>query len=223
MAQPWSAGGGRASAIRVVTVDDHRLFRSGLGEILAEHGIQVVGEAATGEEAVKVVDETAPDVVVMDLNMPGMSGIDATRLIRDRKPSSRVIVLTISANANDVVEAVLAGAAGYMLKDASLREIADGVVEVAAGGSLLSPAIAAGLLDHVRTGRRMPVDRQGELTDRELEVLALMADGKSNQRIAEELFISIDTVKNHVSSVLSKLEVENRIQAAVEAMRRRLI
>jgi DNA-binding NarL/FixJ family response regulator len=210
----------------VVVADDHALFRSGLRDLLTEHGFEVVGEAASGEDALAIVLDTAPDVVVMDLNMPGDGGIDTTKRIQEASPATRVIVLTVSAEEGDVNGAILAGACGYVLKEASTNEIAAAVAAAARGEALLSAPIAAGLLSRIRGDAQLAdpgTPGSPRLTDRELEVLRLVAEGMDNAQISDELRISPQTVKNHVSNVLAKLQVENRIQAAVVAVRRRLV
>lgn len=212
-----------SAPIRVVVVDDHHLFRQGLRELLQEEGLEVVGEASDGSEAVRVVGETAPDVVVMDLHMPGMSGLEAVREISRLSPAAWVLMLTVSSADEDVAEAIVAGACGYLLKDAPVEQVVDGVRAAARGEALLSSSVAARLLARLRgDGDPASVGARPELTDREREVLALIAAGKDNGEIAEELFVSPQTVKNHVSNVLEKLQVENRIQAAVQAVRRGL-
>jgi len=211
---------------RVVLVDDHDLFRTGLVNLLSEQGVHVVGEAPNGEGALRLVRELAPDVVVMDLNMPGISGVDATREITTIAPRTRVLVLTISVDGADVVDAVMAGACGYLLKDSSIQQLVAGIRAAAAGESLISPQIAAKVLQLLRatsvTGGKPDVT-QAELSDRELEVLKLIAIGKDNAEIAQALFISPKTVKNHISNILMKLQIENRIQAAVYAVRSGLV
>jgi DNA-binding NarL/FixJ family response regulator len=211
--------------IRVVLVDDHAIFRDGLRELLEERGIEVVAEASDGETAVEVVRDVAPDVVAMDIAMPGMSGIEATSQVRAAAPSAKVIMLTVSVDERDVERAIVAGACGYVLKDAAVEEIVAGVRAAAAGDALLSPRIAAGILERARANAAasLPESARAELTDREREVLSLMAEGKDNAEIAEELFISPHTVKNHVSNILGKLESESRIEAAVKAARGRLL
>jgi DNA-binding NarL/FixJ family response regulator len=207
---------------RVVLVDDHDLFRTGLVTLLTEQGVHVVGEAGTGEAALRVVRELAPDVVVMDLNMPGISGVAATREITAVAPLTRVVVLTISADDNDVVDAVMAGACGYLLKDSSIQQLIAGIRAAAAGESLISPQIAGKVLQLLRvqgtTGEKTE-PMVTTLSDRELDVLKLIAIGKDNAEIARDLFISPKTVKNHISNILMKLQIENRIQAAVYAVR----
>jgi DNA-binding NarL/FixJ family response regulator len=211
---------------RVLLVDDHGLFRRGLRELLEEHGLAIVGEAASGEEAVELAAKLAPDVVVMDLNMPGISGVEATRRLAERSPAARVVVLTISADDSDLVEAIVAGACGYVLKDAAIEQILLGIRAAASGESLISPRIAGRLLERVRLDdeRARNAERlQTELSERELEVLALLARGKDNREIATELYVSPPTVKNHISSILAKLHMENRIQAAVYAAKTGLV
>jgi DNA-binding NarL/FixJ family response regulator len=207
---------------RVILVDDHDLFRTGLVNLLTEQGVHVIGEAATGDAALRLVRDLAPDVVVMDINMPGISGVDATREIAAFAPRTRVVVLTISADDGDVVDAVMAGACGYLLKDSSIQELIAGIRAAAAGDSLISPQIATKVLQLLRSqqagaGRTKPV--RAELSERELDVLKLIAVGKDNAEIAKELFISPKTVKNHISNILMKLQIDNRIQAAVYAVR----
>jgi DNA-binding NarL/FixJ family response regulator len=212
----------RQDALRVLIVDDHDLFRTGLRNLLEEQGIQVIGEAAAGNEAVRAVRELAPDVVVMDLNMPGMSGVEATRHITGVAPLTRVLVLTISDQDSDVLDAILAGACGYLLKDSSIQELMAGIRAASVGESLISPHIAAKVLQHVRSTSTVPAIAEtirAELSDREIEVLKLIANGKDNAQIAGELHISPKTVKNHISNILMKLQIDNRIQAAVYAVK----
>jgi DNA-binding NarL/FixJ family response regulator len=208
--------------LRVLIVDDHDLFRSGLRNLLEEQGVHVVAEAAAGHEAVQIVRELAPDVVVMDLNMPGMGGVEATRHISSVAPLTRVLMLTISDQDNDVIDAILAGACGYLLKDSSIQELMAGIRAASMGESLISPTIAAKVLQRVRASTTQPEIEstiRAELSDREIEVLKLIANGKDNAMIAAELHISPKTVKNHISNILMKLQIDNRIQAAVYAVR----
>src|ERR687891_1341458 len=208
--------------VRVLIVDDHDLFRSGLRNLLEEEGVQVIGEAAAGQEALKIVRELAPDVVVMDLNMPGMGGVEATRHISTIAPLTRVLMLTISDQDNDVIDAILAGACGYLLKDASIQDLIAGIRAAAMNESLISPQIASKVLQRLRaqsSSEDAAATIRAELSDREIEVLKLIANGKDNAQIARELFISPKTVKNHISNILMKLQIDNRIQAAVYAVR----
>jgi DNA-binding NarL/FixJ family response regulator len=216
--------GQEADNIQVVVVDDHNFFRQGLRGLLSEQGLDVVGEAASGEAALKLVEATAPDVVVMDLSMPGIGGVEATRQLTAAAPNTRVLVLTIAADSGHMIDALMAGACGYLLKNASVDEIVTGIRAAAAGESLISPPIAAKLLDRLRASGHEPAEPAPEpvgaqLSERELQVLRLLAAGKDNSEIAQELFISPKTVKNHISSILAKLHIENRIQAAVYAVR----
>jgi DNA-binding NarL/FixJ family response regulator len=209
-------------SVRVLLVDDHDLFRTGLRNLLEERGVQVAGEASTGAEAVRLVREAAPDVVVMDLHMPGISGIEAIKQIAAIAPLARVLVLTISDHDEDVLHAILAGACGYLLKDASVDELIRGIEAAAVGESLVSPAIAGKVLQQVRATSISPEAAdavRAELSQRELDVLKLIASGNDNAMIAAELHISPKTVKNHISNILMKLQIENRIQAAVYAVR----
>jgi DNA-binding NarL/FixJ family response regulator len=208
---------------RILLVDDHDLFRTGLRNLLEEEGgVQVLGEATNGAEAVRLVRELAPDVVVMDLNMPSMSGVEATRHITALSPLTRVIVLTISEEDSDVLDAIVAGACGYLLKNSSIGDVIAGIHAAAVNQSLISPTIASKVLQRVRAtteDTEMADAIRTELSDRELEVLKLIANGKDNAQIAAELVISPKTVKNHISNILMKLQMQNRIQAAVYAVR----
>jgi DNA-binding NarL/FixJ family response regulator len=218
--------GAQSEEVRVVLVDDHDLFRGGLRDLLEAAGLTVVGEASDGEGGVRAVATLAPDVVVMDLNMPGITGVDATKQILEQAPLARVIVLTISAEDSDVMDAMMAGACGYLLKDASVEELVAGVRAAAAGESSISPRIATKVLARLRhdAGEREEAARINTgLSEREIEVLRLLAEGKGNSEIAQELFISPKTVKNHIASILMKLQIENRIQAAVFAVRSGII
>jgi DNA-binding NarL/FixJ family response regulator len=208
--------------LRVLLVDDHDLFRTGLRNLLEEQTVQVVGEAADGAQAIRMVRELAPDVVVMDLNMPGMSGVEATRQVTTLAPLTRVVVLTISDQDDDVMNAILAGACGYLMKDSSIQDLMQGIKAASVGESLISPHIAAKVLQRMRATGTNEADAamiRSELSDREIEVLKLIANGKDNAQIAADLHISPKTVKNHISNILMKLQIDNRIQAAVYAVR----
>jgi DNA-binding NarL/FixJ family response regulator len=212
--------------LRVLIVDDHDLFRTGLKNLLEEQRIHVVGEAPNGKSALRLTSELAPDIVIMDLNMPGLSGVETTRQLSSLAPLTRVIVLTISAEDADVMSAIMAGACGYLLKDSSIHDVIASIRAAAAGEALISPQIAAKVLQRLRA-QSASVDAaetiRAELSRRELEVLKLIANGKDNGQIARELFISPKTVKNHISNILMKLQIENRIQAAVYAVRSGLV
>jgi DNA-binding NarL/FixJ family response regulator len=223
MTEPVTVQDSAADVLRVLIVDDHDLFRSGLRNLLEEEtGVQIIGEAAAGQEALRIVRELAPDVVVMDLNMPGMGGVEATRHITAHSPLTRVVMLTISDQDNDVIDAILAGACGYLLKDSSIQDLMAGIRAAAMGESLISPTIAAKVLQRLRASSTRPEIEstiRAELSEREIEVLKLIANGKDNAMIAGELHISPKTVKNHISNILMKLQIDNRIQAAVYAVR----
>ncbi len=211
-----------ADSLRVLLVDDHDLFRTGLRNLLEEQNVQVIGEAADGSQAIRMVRELAPDVVVMDLNMPGMTGVEATRQVTSQAPLTRVVVLTISDQDEDVMNAILAGACGYLMKDSSIQDLMQGIRAAAVGESLISPHIAAKVLQRMRatgTNEQDAKTIRAELSDREIQVLKLIANGKDNAQIAGELHISPKTVKNHISNILMKLQIDNRIQAAVYAVR----
>jgi DNA-binding NarL/FixJ family response regulator len=208
--------------VRVMVVDDHDLFRTGLKNLLEEQGVNVVGEAPNGQIAIRLASDLAPDVIVMDLNMPGLTGVETTRQLAGIAPLTRVVVLTISADDDDVMDAVMAGACGYLLKDSSIQDLIAGIQAAAAGESLISPQIASKVLQRLRaqsSSEDAAATIRAELSDREIEVLKLIANGKDNAQIARELFISPKTVKNHISNILMKLQIDNRIQAAVYAVR----
>ena len=214
----------QGDGIRVVVVDDHDLFRGGMVQLLREHGIDVVGEAALAAPAIQLACELGPDVVLIDLNMPGISGIEATQRLHAAAPLVRVLVLTVVADERAVTEALLAGASGYLLKDAPIAQIVEGIKATTRGESLISPRIASHLVRRIRQPPSIQVDTDAaDLTPREMEILELIARGMDNPEIAQTLFLSQHTVKNHVSSILVKLQVQNRIQAAVRAVRRGLV
>ena len=197
-------------AIRVMICDDHALFRRGLIMVLeSEEGMDVVGEAEDGAEAVRRAEELAPDVVLMDVRMPNGSGIEAARAIAEVLPSARILMLTVSDEEDDLYDAIKAGATGYLLKEISIEEVADAIRAVVSGQSLISPSMASKLLTEFTNLAKRADEKQAvpspRLTDRELEVLKLVAQGMSNREIAGELYISENTVKNHVRNILEKL------------------
>jgi len=207
-----------ADAITVLVVDDHAVVREGLRTFLElQEGIAVVGEASDGEEAVRQAEALEPDVVLMDLVMPRMDGVGAMRELRRRLPGTRVIVLTSFAEDERLLPAIQSGAAGYLLKNVAPTELARAVRAAHAGEALLDPVIAARLVDAIAQPPGEPAPER--LTSREQEVLALIARGFSNKRIARELGIAEKTVKTHVGHVLAKLGVTDRTQAAVHAVR----
>ncbi|MDN5795577.1 MAG: response regulator transcription factor [Intrasporangium sp.] len=220
-----------SECIRVLIVDDHALYRRGLQTILGtEDGIEVVGEAADGVEAVEMAEETLPDVVLMDVGMPRRGGIEACRAIRDRVPSARILMLTSSDDEAHLFDAVRAGANGYLLKDVPPEEVADGIRGVHHGQALISPMMAAKLLTEFASLSEpdvVPAPTPGlevpRLTKRELDILGRVARGRLNREIARELFISENTVRNHIRNILDKLQMHSRMEAAMYAVRQRLI
>ncbi len=214
---------GGAEPIRVLVADDHELFRRGLKMVLeAEGDIVVVDQAGDGEAAVAKVGELAPDVVLMDVRMPHMDGLEATRRIRAAFPMTRIVVLTVSDEEDDLFDAVKAGANGYLLKEVSIEEVADAVRAVKAGQSLLSPSMAAKLITEFgSTGplsEPLGVLAGSGLSHQELEVLKRVARGLPNQAIAAELSVTESTVRNHVANILAKLQLRSRLEAAIVAL-----
>ncbi|HYV80795.1 MAG TPA: response regulator transcription factor [Streptosporangiaceae bacterium] len=223
---------GVPDAIRVLVVDDHALFRRGLEMVLTEEpDIELVGEASDGAEAVEKAGEALPDVVLMDIRMPKSSGIEACRAMKEVSPSAKIVMLTISDEEEDLFEAIRAGASGYLLKDIPYDEVADVVRAVHGGQSLINPSMAAKLLTEFAALAKHDGDGEErtqqvpppKLTDREMEVLRLVARGMNNRDIAKELFISENTVKNHVRNILEKLQIHSRMEAVMIAVREKLI
>ena len=206
--------------IRVLVVDDHAIVRKGICALLAtEARIDVVGEASDGQEAVDLARSLQPDVILMDLVMPGMDGLEAIKQINDRQPETRILVLTSFSSVDRVLPAIRAGALGYLLKDSGPQELVRAIDQVYSGNSSLHPAIARKLLEEIS----QPSGQVGEgesLTDREVTVLKLVAQGYSNRDIATELTVSEATVRTHVSHILAKLELSSRTQAALYALRK---
>jgi DNA-binding NarL/FixJ family response regulator len=226
--QPRAAYSGPAprSTIRVLVVDDQELFRRGLTMLLSvETDITIVGEAGDGATAAALAAASAPDIVLMDVRMPKLSGIEAITAVRNAAPAARIVMLTVSDEEADLYEAIKGGASGYLLKDASTDEVAQAVRVVADGQSLISPSMAMKLLDEFkqmsRTDRSQPTTPR--LTERELEVLRLVAQGLNNREIAKQLFISENTVKNHVRNILEKLQLHSRMEAVMYAVREKLL
>jgi two-component system NarL family response regulator len=211
----------------VLIVDDHALFRRGLQLVLGvESDLEIVGEASDGFEAVDAAAALLPDVVLMDVRMPGLGGIEATRRIRNAQPNIKIVMLTVSEDEEDLFAAIRAGASGYLLKELSIEEVAGTVRAVARGQAVVSPTMAAKLLNEFNVLSRRVAEQHGDaprLTERELEVLRLVAKGMSNKEIAAELVIAENTVKNHVRNILEKLELRTRTEAAMFAVREKLI
>jgi len=212
--------------VRVLVVDDHELFRRGLTMLLGvESAIEAVGEASDGAEGTELAVSTAPDVVLLDVRMPKQSGIEACVAIKAASPSTKIIMLTVSDEEADLYEAVKNGASGYLLKDSSIEEVAQGIRVVADGQSLISPSMAAKLIDEFKTMSR-PDRSSGQalrLTERELDVLRLVAKGLSNRDVAHRLAISENTVKNHVRNILEKLQLHSRMEAVMYAVKEKLL
>ncbi len=231
--QPAPDGDARSATdpIRVLIADDHAFFRRGLEVVLqGEAGLEIVGQASDGVEAVAVATEVAPDVVLMDIRMPKMTGIEAARQMKEVAPSAKIVILTISDEDDDLFEAIRAGAIGYLLKDIPLDELADSVRAVYGGQSLINPSMAGKLITEFATLARRDADEGPakhapvlKLTEREMEVLRLVARGLNNRDIAKELFISENTVKNHVRNILEKLQIHSRMEAVMIAVREKLI
>ncbi len=212
--------------VRIVLVDDHSLFRSGIRMLLGrEAGFEVVGEAGDASEGIKAVARLAPDVVLLDLNMPGMSGAEAARILAEETPDARVLMLTVSEDAEDLFAALRAGACGYLLKNIEAEALIAAIRSAAAGESVISPRMMGKLLSGVRAETPVPareVPESERLTPREGEILALIARGKSNKEIARALEVAESTVKIHVQNLLRKLGLASRVQAAVYAVERGL-
>jgi len=225
-----SESGRSPEPIRTLIVDDHALFRRGLEIVLVtEQDIEVVGEASDGAEAVQKASESLPDVVLMDVRMPRSGGIEACREIKEVAPSARIIILTMSDEEEDLFEAIKAGASGYLLKDIPLDDVAEAVRSVYGGQSLINPSMAGKLLTEFASLARRDTEEPPRqvpapyLNDREMQVLRLVARGMNNRDIAKELYISDNTVKNHVRNILEKLQIHSRMEAVMVAVREKLI
>ncbi|MDA8048283.1 MAG: response regulator transcription factor [Actinomycetota bacterium] len=213
---------------RVLIADDQAVFRRGLHVVLStEEDIEVVAEAEDGQAAVAKAEEMAPDVVLMDVRMPRVNGIEAARRIREMLPSTKILMLTVSDEEEDLFEAIKAGANGYLLKEISVEEVGSAIHSVMQGESRISPSMAAKLLNEFSSLAKVAAERKElpapVLTARELEVLKLVARGMSNKDVADELFISENTVKNHVRNILEKLHLHSRMEAVMYAVRQRLL
>jgi len=205
--------------IRLMLADDHRMLREGLSRSMSEHGFDVVGEARDGVEAVNMAYALTPDVVLMDVSMPEMDGVEACRQVRLAVPGTKVVMLTMHADQDVLANAIRAGACGYLVKDCSTEEIAGAVHMASNGDTALSPQLAASMLDEVRKLDMAPTREDRVVTKREEEVLQLIADGCSTSEVAEQMYISQKTVKNHLASIYQKLDARDRTQAVLQAVR----
>ena len=207
---------------RVLLADDHTMLRQSLRRALSEHGLDVVGEAGDGEEAAQLAIELSPDVVLMDVSMPVLDGVDATRIIRDRAPAVQVVILTMHADKGVLDRAIRAGAVGYLVKDCTMEEVVRTIRQAASGETTLSAELAEAMLaEAVQPTPGVPAD--SIITKREEEVLQLIAEGLSTTEVAAKLFISVKTVKNHLASVYQKLDSRDRPQAVVRAVKMGII
>ncbi|MGJ9413444.1 response regulator [Aeromicrobium sp. CF4.19] len=214
----------REPHIRVLLVDDQELFRRGVSMVLSADETLDLVEVDDGDKAIAAVEETPPDVVLLDVRMPGRSGVEVCATIKSISPSTGIIMLTASDEERDLYDSIKSGASGYLLKDGSTYDqVAEAVRLVAAGQSLISPSMATKLLEEFVQMSRSPAELTGQLTARELQVLRLVARGYSNRQIAEELFISENTVKNHIRNMLEKLQMKSRMEAAMYAVRSNLL
>jgi DNA-binding NarL/FixJ family response regulator len=210
--------------VRLLLADDHRMLRESLRRAMEDNGFDVVGEAPDGAEAVRLAEELHPDVILMDVTMPVLDGVAATRQVRDRVPGTQVVILTMHADREVLVDAIRAGAAGYLVKDCSTEEVVDTVRKAAAGETALSAELAASMLGEVRElVRREDAGAEPIISKREEEVLQLIADGLSTTEVAAKLFISVKTVKNHLASIYQKLDTRDRTQAVLQAVRMGII
>jgi len=206
--------------IRLMLADDHRMLREGLRRSMIEEGFDVVGEAQDGVEAVALAEQLIPDVILMDVSMPNCDGVEACRQVKSHGTPSKVVMLTMHADKEVLTNAIRAGASGYLVKDCSTTEIADAVRMAAGGDTVLSPQLAKSMLDEVRRlDERVQSEEERTVTKREEEVLQLIADGCSTPEVAERLYISQKTVKNHLASIYQKLDARDRTQAVLQAVR----
>ncbi|OOE12233.1 response regulator [Fictibacillus arsenicus] len=209
--------------ITILLVDDHAILRDGLKNILSfEDDMKVVGEAISGEEAIKLAEELAPDVIIMDINLPGINGVETTAIIKSKNPNARILVLTMYTHDEYLLSALKAGADGYLLKDAPSEHVVDAINTVFRGESMITPRMTKKLVNIHLQQTQFKKD-ESNLTDREQEVLIGLVEGLSNKEIAEKLFISDKTVKIHVSKIFKKLEVKSRSQAVIYAVQNQLV
>lgn len=214
------------SKIKVLLVDDHTLLRQGLRKLLElEPSLEVVGEGGNGKEALEKAKDLQPDVILLDINMPGMNGVEATSLLKQTQPELKIIILTIHKDDEYIFEAIKAGASGYILKDVETKELIKAIQTAAAGESIIDPALASRLFQEFsRLSHKGPREALIQtLTEREKEILSLLVQGFSNRDLAQALFISEKTVKNHISNIFRKMEVSDRTQAVVKALKMGLV
>jgi DNA-binding NarL/FixJ family response regulator len=228
MGAPIEAGRSQGDRLRVLVCDDHALFRRGLQMVLEqEPDLELVGEASDGAEAIQKALDLVPDVILMDVRMPKRSGIEAAGEIRDALPHVKILMLTISDEEADLYEAIKAGASGYLLKEIPIEEVSDAIRSVWAGQSRISPSMASKLLTEFAAISKATDDKPQvpgpRLTEREMEVLRLVAQGLNNRDIAKQLYISENTVKNHIRNILEKLHLHSRMEAVVYAVREKMI
>lgn len=210
--------------IKLLLVDDHRLFREGLKRILElEPDMVVVGQAGDGLEALACLTQLSPDVILMDINMPGCNGVEATKRIKAKRPDLAILMLTIHDDSEYLFEVMRSGASGYLLKDVEPVRLIEAIRTVAVGGSVVNPALTGRLITEFGRLSKPPAEEEQLLSSREQEVLCLMAKGQGNKEIAQNLYISEKTVKNHVSSILRKLDVSDRTQAVVQGVKLKLV
>jgi DNA-binding NarL/FixJ family response regulator len=205
--------------IRLMLADDHRMLREGLSRSMREQGFDIVGEAGDGAEAVSLALNVRPDVILMDVTMPEIDGVEACRQVRAQLPDTKVVMLTMHADQGVLTSAIRAGATGYLVKDCSTEEIASAVRMAAGGETALSPQLAASMLNEVRRWDQPHKEEERVVTKREEEVLQLIADGCSTPEVAEKLYISQKAVKNHLASIYQKLDARDRTQAVLQAVR----
>ena len=209
--------------MRVLLADDHALFRAGIASLLRAWGMDVVGQAADGDEAIELTRRLKPELVLMDVGMSPCNGLEATRVIKTELPDVKVIIVTVSEDEQDLFEAIKSGAEGYLLKGMSEEELGSTLARISAGEPALSPGLATKILDEfarmAREGAGKPAGPEDELTDREREVLRLVAEGATNREIASSLYVSENTVSFHMKNILGKLHLKNRAQAAAFAIR----
>ena len=209
--------------MRILLADDHPLFRDGVASLLEAWGHEVVGQAADGAQAVELAARLAPDLVLMDVRMPGVSGLAATQRIKDAQPGISIVMLTVSEDEDDLFVAIKAGAQGYLLKNLESRQLRSMLEGVSRGEAAITPATAARILDEFARAQRQAGDASEHLTERELDVLRLVVDGLRNKEIAAQLSISENTVKFHLKNIVEKLHVQSRTELATRAVREGLL